>query len=228
MYFNVIRENMPVEKILRAYLDETTEEEVVEETVTELVDSKQEEIDQANKEVKEVKEGEKTSEQTLSADINKELEKSVENKLNKTEDKILKELNNEIKREELSKEKTNLKVETPALLLTNKIKENTHNKETILTAPPPSPISPRSTGISFNDNDQVVSYDNKEKTNAIKTTEVTSVLAPKTLERLEKISRERNLNDDDEDDDEDKIKIFDDSPSLVLDELDIHEIDKTK
>ena len=67
-----------------------------------------------------------------------------------------------------------------------------------------------------------------KKTNTIKTSEVTSVLAPKTVERLEKISKERNLNndDDDDDDDEDKIKIFDDSPSLVLDELDIHEIDK--
>ncbi len=223
---NVIRENMPVEKILRAYLDETTEEEVVEETVTELVDSKQEEIDQANKKAKESNETKTSTEETLSVDINKELEKSVENKLSKTEDKILKELNNEIKREEITKETPKLKVETPALLLTNKIKENNSDKETILTAPPPSPISPKNTGISFNDNDQVVSYDNKEKTNTIKTTEVTSVLAPKTVERLEKISRERNLNDDDDDDDEDKIKIFDDSPSLVLDELDIHEIDK--
>ena len=227
---NVIRENMPVEKILRAYLDETTEEEVVEETVTELVDSKQEEIEKANKEAKENK-----TDQTLSADINKELEKSVEKKLNKTEDKILKELNNEIKREELTKEKqeTNLNIQTPALILTNKLKEsnaNNNEKETIITAPPPSPASPKSpksSGISFNDNDQVVNYNDKEKTNAIKTTEVTSVLAPKTVERLEKISKERNLNDDDDDDDDDdKIKIFDDSPTLVLDELDVHEIDK--
>ena len=222
---NVIRENMPVEKILRAYLDETTEEEVVEETVTELVDSKQEEIEKANNEVKETKESK--TEETLSADINKELEKSVEKKLNKTEDKILKELNNEIQREELTKEKPKIKVETPALLLTNKITEdNKPDKETFLTAPPPSPTSPRSSTISFNDNDQVVSYNDKEKTNTIKTSEVTSVLAPKTVERLEKISKERNLNDDEDDDDDEKIKIFDESPSLVLDELDIHEIDK--
>ncbi len=222
---NVIRENMPVEKILRAYLDETTEEEVVEETVTELVDSKQEEIDKTNKELKETK-----AEETLSVDINKELEKSVQTKLNKTEDKILKELNNEIKRDELTKEQPALKVETPALLLTNKIKENTSptDKETFLIAPPPSPVptSPRNTGVSFNDNDQVVSYDNNDKANVIKTTEVTSVLAPKNIERLEKISKERNLNDDDDDDDDEKIKIFGDAPSLVLDELDIHEIDK--
>ena len=225
---NVIRENMPVEKILRAYLDETTEEEVVEETVTEVVDSKQEEIEKASKEVKESKENK--TEETLSADINKELEKSVEKKLNKTEDKILKELNNEIQREELTKEKPKIKVETPALLLTNKITEEQPIKETFLTAPPPSPTTPttpKSSGISFNDNDQVMNYNDKEKTNTIKTSEVTSVLAPKTVERLEKISKERNLNnDDDDDDDDEKIKIFDDSPSLVLDELDIHEIDK--
>ena len=34
----VIRENMPVEKILRAYIDETVDEEVIEETIEKTVD----------------------------------------------------------------------------------------------------------------------------------------------------------------------------------------------
>ena len=34
----VIRENMPVEKILRAYIDETVDEEIIEETIEKQVD----------------------------------------------------------------------------------------------------------------------------------------------------------------------------------------------
>ena len=38
---NVIRENMPIETILRAYIDETVDEEVIEETIEKTVTEKE-------------------------------------------------------------------------------------------------------------------------------------------------------------------------------------------
>ena len=48
---NVIRENMPVETILRAYIDETVDEEIIEETIEKTVD--EEEKKQLEKELEE-------------------------------------------------------------------------------------------------------------------------------------------------------------------------------
>ena len=71
----------------------------------------------------------------------------------------------------------------------------------------------------------------------IKSENASLVSAPKTIERLEKISKEMNEKrkeeeaeyDDDEDDfgfENDKIKIFNDSPKLELDKLDVHDVSK--
>ena len=58
------------------------------------------------------------------------------------------------------------------------------------------------------------------------------VEAPKTLERLEKISKENNERRkaeeaayDDEDDEEERLKIFDDA-NLELDKIDVHNLNK--
>ena len=57
------------------------------------------------------------------------------------------------------------------------------------------------------------------------------VEAPKTVERLEKISKEANERrkaeeeEDDYDDDEEKLTIFDDA-KLELDSMDVHSLDK--
>ena len=60
---NVIRSNIPVDKILRAYIDETTEEEVIEESKVEEVPVK-EEVAVTPKE-KAVKSNEETNETTV-------------------------------------------------------------------------------------------------------------------------------------------------------------------
>ena len=64
------------------------------------------------------------------------------------------------------------------------------------------------------------------------TNKSTEIEAPKTLERLEKISKENNEKRkaeeaayDDDDDDDDKIKIFDDA-TLELDKIDVHNLNK--
>ena len=64
------------------------------------------------------------------------------------------------------------------------------------------------------------------------TNKSTEIEAPKTLERLEKISKENNEKRkaeeaayDDDDDDEERIKIFDDA-NLELDKIDVHNLNK--
>jgi hypothetical protein len=88
------------------------------------------------------------------------------------------------------------------------------------------------TSISFSNNDSVMNYNTKESPTKITTASSAMVSAPKTLDRLEKISHERNeqrkLEEEEEDDDDDdfnleKIKIFDNSPKL--DALDIQVLD---
>ena len=74
--------------------------------------------------------------------------------------------------------------------------------------------------MSFNDNDSVLDLGtNKESI----------IQAPKTDERLSKISKEqhekRKAEEAEEDDDEEKIKIFD-SVDLKLDNLDINNLEK--
>ena len=227
---NVIRESMPVEKILRAYLDETTEEEVIEEKVTEIIDSKKEEIEKAAAAVD-------TSTETSSADIKKELETTVQKKdLTTTENKILKELNNDIKQD-----KSNLTIATqeintipkvasaPAII--NKTLINTFSpvKTTPIVKAIPI-VETKPSNISFNDSDQVMNYNIVQSPKAIKKTVVDNILAPKTVDRLEEISKARHEQrkleeaEEEDEDEEDKLTIHGDAPSLKLDALDINDI----
>ena len=78
-----------------------------------------------------------------------------------------------------------------------------------------------------------MNYNTKESSSQISSTTSALVSAPKTVERLEKISHERNeqrkLEEAEEEEDEDdfaleKIKIFDNSPKL--DALDVQVLDE--
>ena len=55
-----------------------------------------------------------------------------------------------------------------------------------------------------------------------------NVLAPKTVDRLEEISKsrheQRKIEEAEEEEEEDKLTIHDDAPSLKLDSLDINDI----
>ena len=94
-------------------------------------------------------------------------------------------------------------------------------------AGPPSPKPDIVNRLSFNDTDSVVNYD--KKTGEMDKPE--KVDAPKTLERLEKISHEQNEKrkaeeaEYDDDDDEDKLTIFGDI-NLQLDAIDVQNLDK--
>ena len=224
----VIRENMPVEKILRAYIDETVDEEVIEETiekqVTELEKKKMEEDMGTTVETQENKEtGIIKTADTIS------IEKPV---LEKAKDKIV---------EEAMKNETTTEsnIEEP---IVNNVQESAPKEHNIkLTIETPKivdsattePISPKTdlvNRLSFNDTDSVVNYDKKASPSA--NPEPERVEAPKTVERLEEISRVQNekrkaeeAEYDDEDEDEEKLQIFGDI-NLELDKIDVHNLDK--
>ena len=206
----VIRENMPVEKILRAYIDETVDEEIIEEIiekqVTELEKQKiEEELETVIKDDK--KDGTiKKSEDTIvleKPDLEKE---NVIASALKTDSII-----NKIEKDTLDGPKENnikLTIETP-------IEKIEPKKEEVVNR------------LSFNDTDSVVNYD--KKASPSNNPPPVKFEAPKTLERLEKISfvqnEKRKAEEADDEDDEDKLTIFGDI-NLELDAIDVQNLDK--
>ena len=176
----VIRENMPVEKILRAYIDETVDEEIIEETI--------------EKQVTEIEK--KKMEEEMATVV--ETTDAKDNTIKKTEDTVT------IEKPKLEKEKVvaeAMKNETPTTEVTNNEPETTpkeHNiKLTIETPKADDTIKPIENKkdeivnrLSFNDTDSVVNYDKKASPSA--NPEPQKIEAPKTVERLEEISRVQN------------------------------------
>ena len=219
----VIRDSIPVEKILRSYIDETVDEEIIEEIIEKNITEK---------------EGEKLKE---------ELEEKAREKEEEEEEPKIKKLNeqsdsgekNDDKKDDDTNDFTDsFKVLTEKLEKTNKngpvsLKMNVEpfsnkKEESKPKNDNPEPIKmkieekkptiepPR---LSFNDNDAVLDMGtNKEST----------ISAPKTIERLEKISAENDAKRkaeeaeyDDDDYDEEPLKIHSgESIDLKLDTLD--------
>ena len=212
----VISDSMPIEKILRAYIDETEEEEIIEETVEKPVE-----------EVKELLEKEKETEST---DENKTSDET--SNLDSTEQTAsVTKVESETTAETTETKPTSI-VESLETKPVNEETQNTSNNVVISTEPMTSENK-----ISFNDNDAMINYNVNDKSSVIKSENASLVSAPKTIERLEKISKEMNEKrkeeeaeyDDDDDDfgfENDKIKIFNDSPKLELDKLDVHDVSK--
>lgn len=227
---NTVRESMPVEKILRAYIDETTEEEIVEEEVVEPVTTEsdssgnmqetisaevQEEIKKAADAIKEkVTINKSESDDTTPKTEKENVKLEITDTIQELEKKI------ETKKTEVSSIPTTTETpttEAPTLKVTT---------ETTETAPPQD--NNKIANISFNDTDSIVKYDTKAKPS--NTPEPEAIVAPKTIERLEEISHVRNeqrkLEEAEEDDDEeDKLTIFNEAPSLKLDALDVQVLD---
>ena len=234
----VIRDSMPVEKILRAYIDKTVDEEVIEETIEKTVEenvAKQmedklkesqpetENTETSNSDV-EINKVEKPALNSVTSDI-PEKSATTNNSQNSNETSSIQE-NMESKDK---KPNINLIIQTPktnetetASALVTALNSSVNKPETkpVETVKSTTPTTP--TRLSFNDNDSVLDMG---------TNKSTEVSAPKTVERLEKISKEQNekrkleeAEEDDEDDDE-KITIMGDT-SIKLDNLDIHSLDK--
>lgn len=240
----VIRDSMPVEKILRAYIDKTVDEEVIEETIEKTVEEnvakqmedklKESQPETENTETSasdvEINKVEKPALNSVTSDI-PEKSATTNNSQNSNETSSIQE-NMESKDK---KPNINLIIQTPktnetetASALVTALNSSVNKSEPksiapvkpITSAAPTTPTTP--TRLSFNDNDSVLDMG---------TNKSTEVSAPKTVERLEKISKEQNekrkleeAEEDDEDDDE-KITIMGDT-SIKLDNLDIHSLDK--
>ena len=211
---NVIRENMPVENILRAYIDETVDEEIIEETIEKTVDEA----------VKKAMEEEAVATESAEKD---------ENNITKTEDTV------ELEKPDLEKNKVveqALKLES-STNETESVEEPKEPKEHNIKLTIATPVQnveekPKEDVVSslkFNDTDSVVNYDKKASPSS--NPEPEKIEAPKTVERLEKISKEANERrkaeeeEDDYDDDEEKLTIFGDE-KLELDSMDVHSLDK--
>jgi len=206
---NTVRESMPVEKILRAYMDETTEEEIVEEEIVEPV---------------KVTDASNNLQESISAEVKEEIKKAADaiksGVDNTTSDNTVKVF------EEKKDGQLKLEIEDTIKDLENKLQIE---KEVITPVKIETEYAPvvKTSTITFNDTDSVVNYNkNLSSTNNPPAEEIA---APKTIDRLEKISKIRNdqrkLDEAEEDDDGDKLTIFSDAPSLKLDALDVQVLD---
>ena len=216
---SVIRESVPVEKILRAYIDETVDEEIIEELIENNVSKK--EAEKINEEIKERnEEREKLEEENVDANSS-----VVDTSNNTTEETNELDTINNIK----ENFQDTLKVLTEKLdesqkKLNTKLDGIDDLKETVKEKEKENEEEKTKDRLTFNDDDAVLDMGtNKESI----------ISAPKTIERLDEISR---VNDakrkaeeaeyDDDDDDDGPLKIHGDNINLQF--SDIHDLDQSK
>ena len=250
--FETIRDGIPIESILRAYIDETVDEEIIEEEVEKIVDSNDNVILDNTKKNTEEESNVTKLENTVEIDTDEkntteiETEKTIENltpiKMS-IEDKLP--IENDTTRENMderilgTKESNVTNIDEPFEINIQTTEKDTGNDEikTINTKPfdttnksfekidssSDENVSNDSGRLSFNDNDSVLDMGTNEQS---------LINAPKDIPRLEQISTERNEQrkleeeeyDDDDEDEYEKINIMGDT-ELTLDTLDVHNLD---
>ena len=199
----VIRNSIPVEKILRSYIDETVDEEVIQEIVEKEIEKEVEEKQEASNKEETNKEEEEFSKTPIlkleknSEELNLNMEENVSTEKTDNPDELNDNINDVVINEPIASSNEPIASSNEPTTLNNEIKD---------------------VGISFNDVDSVLDMGtNIEK----------DVEAPKTIERLEQISEINNQKrkEEEEDDDEDNLEIFDDN-NINLDISDIHDLSK--
>lgn len=218
----VIRDSIPVEKILRSYIDETVDEEIIEEIIEKNMTEREgeklkEELEEKAREKEEEEEEPKIKKLNEQSDSGEKNDDKKDDDTNDFTDsfKVLTE-----KLEETNKNgPVSLKMNVePFSSKKEEIKPKNDNPEPIKMKieEKPTVAPPR---LSFNDNDAVLDMGtNKE----------TTVSAPKTIERLEQISavndakrKAEEAEEEDDDYDEEPLKIHSgESIDLKLDTLD--------
>ena len=242
----VIRDNMPVETILRAYIDQTVDEEIIEETIEKTVEESQDKTEnvqntdqtptienkikpdivkteEINKEMNTVEKPKLESVTSEKKEAEQTKEKEAEQAKVKEAEKILEKSDNQ---------KINLIIQTPVDKSINNKDINVNN--TKKTAP--ASTTPQSSSTQQNKNStnykRSLSFDDKDTILNMQTNKKSVVDAPKTLERLEKISKMRHAQrkaeeeaeeKEEEEEEEEKIVI---GSALDLDNSDIHDLNK--
>ncbi len=196
---NVIRDSVPVEKILRAYIDETVDEEVIEEIIEKNMEKKEAEKLEQEVAEREEKREEENKEKIITPEPSVELLEEEENKENKKDKK--EEFDNSLK------------------VLTDKL-ENINKKETPVTLKFNLPDSKPS--IKFNDTDKVLDMGtNKES-------EINAPKTIKRLEEVAKIANEKRKAEEEEEDPDDDGPLKISGESIKLDFSDVHDLEKQK
>ena len=208
----VIADSMPIEKILRAYIDETEEEEIIEETV-----------EKPEEEVKDLLEQGNEGENQATADVSDQSNNIVK-------------VDNGVQESPVETPNEPVSIASMASPESDDVNNKPETNEVVINTEPMTTNNQGENKIKFNDNDSLMNYDRNEKPTTIQKSEQSLISAPKTIERLEQISKEANekrkeeeaaYEDDDDDDfgfEQDKIKIFDESPKLELDKLDVNDV----
>ena len=200
----VIRNSIPVEKILRSYIDETVDEEVIQEIVEKEIEKEVEEKQEASNKEETNKEEEEFSKTPIlkleknSEELNLNMEENVSTEKTDNPDELNDNINDVVINEPKTSSNEPIVSSNEPIASSNEIKD---------------------VGISFNDVDSVLDMGtNIEK----------DIEAPKTIERLEQISEinnQKRKEEEEEEDDEDNLEIFDDN-NINLDISDIHDLSK--
>ena len=208
---DVIRDSIPVESILRAYIDDTFEEEIVEEITEKVLDDKPQDVsgqiveEKGKKEfvgIKKVEEKPEVKEVMAEKAVAEKavVEKAVVEKAVAEKAVAEKAVAEKAVAEKAVVEKKELQKTLQELLEDSK--DNIKKEK----------------GLTFSDTD--IAYDKETMTPK-------KVEAPKDIERLEKISaKAHNKRKEEEEEDEETLTIFRDAPSIKLDSGDIHDLNK--
>ena len=206
----VIRDSMPVDKILRAYIDETVDEEVIEETIEKNLtpeEAKKEAEDEAKEAAERAADKKKEEEETNVEKVELVATTSLPDK-----ETIVNDMKEELK----------INIDTETLSLEDAKDDTILPLDDIILDLPLDDVieEEKRTGLSFNDDDQVFDLGTNQKS---------IVNAPKTDERLEQIASINNARrkaEDalDDEDDNDNLKILGDNVTLEI--ADIHDLTK--
>ena len=237
---NSIRDSIPTDKILRAYMDQSSEiEEEVEERIveeakvsntmntdvsktdvsnTDVSNTDISNADVKDNETKDVPDFKNTI--TVQKEDNREnrekRENDVSNSLVSLDNKSPKinvdtSENTDISATKLDKKVSGDKVPNTIISEPNEPNEPTVNTSNDLSNEQIKPSEPKQQTLQFNDTDNILNMDtNKEE----------KVNVPKTLENLEEISKQREFERSEEDDDE-QIQILGDAEDIKLDIQDL-------
>lgn len=246
----VIRDSMPIEHILRAYMDETVHEEILEETLEKEVTEGEaiDMLEEAKKNIKEKQENkdisvDKVGKETKSLDEN---EVVVEEPVLKSSTEAVDISNNQKEKQEASvetnnnveeaKKKENVETnnnvsETAIKELENSIKSNDdvkNTEEVIIKSIIKNEDTNAVAGQTEKPPRTSITFNDKDSVLDMGTNNESFVDAPKTTERLEEISRntaekrKQEEEDDDDFDDDGPINIIDDN--INLDIMDIQDL----
>ena len=207
---DVIRDNMPVEHILRSYMDESVEEEVIEEEVPKTQEEiAKEEVETELKIKKEVQDMKNLIKKGDVQDISGTSEAVAPAA---AEEPVAAEKPASVAAAAVAEKPAAPAVaEKPAVVAAPVLKVETAVTPSSAPTSPQikTPVSPLKRSLSFNDVDKVFDHE---------TLEEKAVSAPKTIDRLEEISKMRTAQRkaEDEEEDEDAFKISDADADIDL------------